>query len=195
MSVSIAHPMMDHCHRQQYDYQSDNHYESPNATLWDLDSSSLVVPSYLNPLPHVYNQTAIQREASYESGCSGDDRWPVDWLADEQSAQWPSESQVQPTPYSPEVPFWFPQQDPHSAEPERTCWQFPGTFDATRVDQQVAVDQVGDVTAPGASGSTSSDESSHQVKLPSGTSRSRRSLHCAICFTVIYRKQVLGFCV
>lgn len=163
--------MMDHYHRQNdnyydYSYVGGAAQDSPNSTLWDLDSESLITPSYLRSQSEVYNQTAIQREVSYESGYSGD------WTDDQHVTTEPQQAY--------EVLNWFPHQDLQSAESDGGCWEFPDvTFDPVHTYQQV-VEQVAE--NKGKSGSTSSDESSHQVKLPSGNFKAvQQLLLCKTC--------------
>lgn len=137
---------------------ADYHYaDGHESTLWDLDSASLVLPSYYDPPSEAYNHSTIQRETSYESAYSSEDCLVDSYYED--PTQWPGQ-----------VPCWFPQQQPEmnsAGSGEGGQWEFP---EVAFVDQGEPHQQVAEPAADDArrDGSPSSDESTQQVQLPSG---------------------------
>ncbi len=83
----VAGRMTDHHHNRHHFYSVGD--ESPSSILWDLDSSSLIVPASCRPIPE-QQQPSVYREISEESGYQtssagiAEDATPS-WMVDSQS--------------------------------------------------------------------------------------------------------------
>ncbi len=142
---------------------------SSSSTLWDLDSSSLIVPEYLTPSAEYANRqqlgdTSMRREISEESGYQtaideGSSSWASDWPTDDYNHHWSkTEAQHQENQID-DAMCWLQQQQP-------TTWAFP---DDTPIQPTSSYEATSSYTVTGRSESTSSDDS-NQVSVPSGKS-------------------------
>ena len=144
--------------------------ESPSSILWDLDSSSLIVPAYYRPVPQV---ETMRREISEESGyltsteTSSSQQWPStvpsDWPIDYQS--WTTAGPA-PTDLHGDDCWLLQEQEVTPDE----CWEIPnseiGLVNCSTDGQQVPYQPPIATSTAGRSGSTSSDDS--VVCVPSG---------------------------
>lgn len=166
--------VMDRQHHQSMaGYKSDE--SSSNSILWDLDSSSLIVPSFFLPTaefrPLNNNQQPLvdtmRREISEESGYQtaldeGSSSWASDyWLTSDQQPVdyhqgWPcpsSDNQQQVN--EEEMAYWLQQPSTSSGLPA-DAFPIPPPYSTLQ-------------TATGRSESTSSDDSTpNEVYVPSG---------------------------
>lgn len=141
--------------------------DSPSSILWDLDSSSLIVPACYRPYQPVADQTScVRREISEESGyhtSSG----PEDWTTLETPASFTCPPPPPPpSDLHPVDDYWLQQEGIGADE----CWGIPSQTSSAISQEQQPEQQ----PPSGRSGSTSSDES--DVYVPSGI----------VSFAVIY---------
>jgi hypothetical protein len=165
--------------------------ESPSSILWDLDSSSLIVPplvpAYFHPSaefrPHQTSGVdTMRREISEESGYQtafdeGSSSWASDWPTNEdqttefqQHQGWSSTEDflAQDSQLTSDEMSWFQQQ-------QQPNWGFPDVFTAATPTTN-AIQSENYINNPnhpmpsmaGRSESTSSEETLNDVSVPSG---------------------------
>lgn len=164
-----------------------NAEESARSTLWDLDSSALIVPplvpAYFHPSSDIRPQAppvdTMRREISEESGYQtafdeGSSSWASDWPINDHQIDsynhqsWSADFPAQDSQPTSDEMCWFQQQQSLST------WGggFPEVFSAaTSAIPNQTEDYINTTTYPmaGRSESTSSDESTlNDVSVPSG---------------------------
>ncbi len=156
--------------------------ESPSSILWDLDSSSLIVPplvpAYFHPSTEFRPQTGVdtmRREISEESGYQtafdeGSSSWASDWPTNEDQTEfqhqgWSSSDDflAQDSQLTSDEMSWF-QQQPN--------WGFgPEVFTTTPtnpIQSENYINTNPTSSTAGRSESTSSEETLNDVSVPSG---------------------------
>lgn len=154
--------------------------ETPSSILWDLDSSSLIVPplvpTYFHPTTEfgIRPQTSdtMRREISEESG--------YQTAFDEGSSSWASDWPTNQTEYhhqgwSSSEDFFAQDSQPTSDEMGwfQQSWGFPDVFPSTATptnqsENNIHSNQTTSYSIAGRSESTSSDETLNDVSVPSG---------------------------
>ena len=170
--------------------------ESPSSILWDLDSSSLIVPPLIPPAPYFHPEfrpqvtggDTMRREISEESGYQtafdeGSSSWASDWPTNEDQTEYHQQHQgwsssedffAQDSQPTSDEMCWFQQQQ------SLPTWGFPHeVFNSTATPTNQSENYINSnqtettYSMAGRSESTSSDETISDVSVPSGKSTNK----------------------